>query len=473
MISFLLALSLSAVVLPIASSRPASPLLGSTIGSRSNKNGFIANNNKVNPSIITAFGNPRYYTSDVIPSDKPGVNLKVPNFDVVFNKICKVSPLAKQAFYDDRPGGIASITDDADVHAWKVTENNPSKLVSHVSKIDNFDDLGIPIVRLRSSLEGPVTKPGFGESFSELISVDRLRQRHDASNAIIDTIYSAASLDEVKELQGSKYGEPRLFGVGYTKTKQSVVSPREQLTLCGVQDFESGASIVWGVELPEDDDRLFPVDQPKRSPRSTSHLFATTIVPTGETTFDVEYVLQVEIGGFPGWCHAPIVIDTVKKMFQYADGYCKGGLEDGGKGELGARLKELGMMDKYLPAEADVLGDDDAVLDSKEDEAVAESSFAPEEKAEEPVEEVYVSKYFAPTPARSEDNGSKQTAPTPVATASTDDDDAETTPPTPVVAAASTADDDAKTTTPSHKGRKRRALKRAAKKLIGFLPGGR
>jgi hypothetical protein len=145
-----------------------------------------------------------------------------------------------------------------------------------------------------------------------------------------------ADFDTVDDLNGHKYGKTSLLGVGYVKTKQSVVSPREQLTLCGLQTFPSGASILWGIELEEDQNHLFPKDQTRRKQRSTSHLFSTTIVPTGENTFDVEYVLQIEIGGFPGWLTGPIAIETVKGMFRFADGYFRGGLED--DGDLARRL---------------------------------------------------------------------------------------------------------------------------------------
>lgn len=56
-----------------------------------------------------------------------------------------------------------------------------------------------------------------------------------------------------------------------------------------------------------------------RVTRAKSHLFSTTLVPTGETTFDVEYVLQLEIGGkIPTWMTTPIVTDSVKRMFKCA-----------------------------------------------------------------------------------------------------------------------------------------------------------
>ena len=287
--------------------------------------------------VIAAFGNPKYYSDKFVRADRDGAQLKVPKFDVFFDELQKVSPLVKQALHEENPGGIAAIDDAADVYTWKHMEHHPNRLISQVDKIDNFQDHGVPLIRVRSSLRGPSKQKGI--YFSELISTTELRQKWDATNKIVETIYNAADLDDIKKFQGDEYGEPVMFGVGYVKTKQSVVSPREQMTLCGVQNFPSGASIVWGVELEEDQDHLFPKDQPKRMPRSTSHLFAMTLIPTGEETYDVEYVLQLDVGGLPGWLLGPVVTETVKKMFRFAEKYCESGFEEGG--ELAKRLATL------------------------------------------------------------------------------------------------------------------------------------
>jgi hypothetical protein len=56
-----------------------------------------------------------------------------------------------------------------------------------------------------------------------------------------------------------------------------------------------------------------------RCTRAKSHLFSVTLLPTSETTFDVEYVLQLEIGGsIPKWLTTPVLIDTVKNLFRVA-----------------------------------------------------------------------------------------------------------------------------------------------------------
>lgn len=282
---------------------------------------------------MAAFGNPKYFTNKYVPANKDGVKLKVPNFDVLFDEICKVSPLAKQAFEQENPGGIKAIGKGDDAYKWKLTSSNPNRLISHIDKIDNFQNHGVPLLRFRSTLHGPTKKRG--ECFSELVSVTSLRQKWDIGNAMVDTIYSAADLKEIETLQGSKYGVPSLFGIGYVKTKQSVVSPREQMTLCGLQNFPSGASITWGTELEDSENHLFP--EGKRVPRSTSHIFIATLIPVGEETFDVEYVIQLDVGGgFPGWLTGPAVAETIKKLFGFADGYFKSGSVEGG--DLAKRL---------------------------------------------------------------------------------------------------------------------------------------
>lgn len=215
-------------------------------------------------AIRLAFGNPKYFTDRYVSTNKPGVMIKLPNFEVLFEvslepsvtseaicltkksllqDVCKVSPLAKQALNEKNPGGINAISKEDDACKWKVTDSfNPNRLVKEIDKIDNYQNNGVPIVRLRSSLSGPEKRRG--ECFAELITTEELRHQWDATNDIVDEIY-AGDLEEVKKYQDPKYGTPSMFGIGYVKTKQSVVSPREQMTLCGLQNFPSGAKIIW------------------------------------------------------------------------------------------------------------------------------------------------------------------------------------------------------------------------------------
>lgn len=200
-----------------------------------------------------------------------------------------------------------SHTTDADLYKWKVTDSyNSKRLWKEVDKIDGFGKKIPPLIRLRSTFHGPNQMRG--ETFADIFSSQELRHQWDITNDVVREIY-AGDLEELSHYQDPRYGKCSMFGVGYVKTKQSVVSPREQMTLCGVNNFKSGASIVWAVELEESQNHLFPADQPKRVPRSTTHLFSTAIIPSyeDETAFDIEYVLQLEVGGFPGWLTGPVV----------------------------------------------------------------------------------------------------------------------------------------------------------------------
>jgi len=144
--------------------------------------------------------------------------------------------LAKQAITEEHPKGIAGIDSADDVYKWKTTDSNPKRIISHIDKIDNFQGLSVPILRFRSSLHGPTNNfDRTAKLFSDLISTTELRTKHDIACASVDTIISAENMKEVEELQLHKYGEVELFGIGYTKTKQSIVSPREQLTLWKVR----------------------------------------------------------------------------------------------------------------------------------------------------------------------------------------------------------------------------------------------
>jgi len=71
--------------------------------------------------------------------------------------------------------------------------------------------------------------------------------------------------------------------------------------------------------LEEWHNHLFPDDIPRHT-RAKSHLFATTLQPTGPESFDVEYILQLEVGGnLPNFLTTPILVETVKGMFKSAE----------------------------------------------------------------------------------------------------------------------------------------------------------
>lgn len=207
---------------------------------------------------------------------------------------------------------------------WKKVEFNRRKLVHQIDKIDNFQGQPAPILRFRSSMQGPC----HGELFAKFIMDLDQREKWDAQIDQVYEIHPLRDLDSANIAMGfGKYGDCVRAGIGYCKTKANLgISPREQLTLCGIQNFDCGSSIVWGVEMEESHNDLFP--EGERTTRAKSHLFSTTLTPTGPNSFDVEYVLQLEIGGnLPTWLTTPIMYDTIKKLFRTADGVFRGNCE--------------------------------------------------------------------------------------------------------------------------------------------------
>lgn len=209
---------------------------------------------------------------------------------------------------------------------WKTIEANPRRVVHKIDKIDNFQGLTSPILRFRSSLKGPC----LGECFGDFIMNLEERKKWDAQIAQVYEIHPIHDLDAANIAMGfGRYGDCSRLGVGYCQTKANLgISPREQLTLCGIQDFKDGSCVIWGIEMEEWHNHMLPTGP--RVTRAKSHLFSTTLTPTSDDTFDVEYVLQLEIGGkIPTWLTAPVVTDTVKSLFKTAAGFF-----DGSNGEL-------------------------------------------------------------------------------------------------------------------------------------------
>lgn len=138
-----------------------------------------------------------------------------------------------------------------------------------------------------------------------------------------------------------RYGDCAKLGVGYSQTKAAMgITPHEQLTLCGIQDFLDDSCMIWGTETEEWHDHLMP--EGPRHTRAKSHLFSTTLTPTIDGSFDVEYVLQLDIGGnIPTFFTAPIVIDNVKTMFKTVKAF----FAQGEGGSLDMLLKEQAARD--------------------------------------------------------------------------------------------------------------------------------
>eukprot|EP01082_Thalassiosira_pseudonana_P015704 g14111.t1 g14111 contig9:1179604-1180718(+) len=260
------------------------------------------------------------------PSKTNGVEIELPNFEELFGRIQDVSPLARLAISGTGSGiggGFGAVDDStpADLK-WKNIKRSKRDMVHDISKIDNFQNLGPPLLRWRASMKGPC----HGLMFADFIMNVEKRQAWDPQIENVVELYPIYDLDTANIAMLGKYGDCQKLGVGYTLTKAHPIgiSPREQLTLCGIQNFDDGSALIWGTELEDWHDHLLPAGE--RLTRAKSHLFSIALVPTGDDSFDAEYVLQLDFGGnLPHWMTAPLVLDSVKGMFGVAQPFFNAG----------------------------------------------------------------------------------------------------------------------------------------------------
>jgi len=310
-------------------------------------------------SVVDAFSSPVFQEVHTLrrhsPSKIEGVEIELPDFEELFSRIRQVSPLADKIISGEHTGkGLKEIDDGFHPvgYKWKTVESNARRIVHQVDKIDNFQELGTPLLRFRSTIDGPFVP----EKFADLIMEIDDRARWDPAIAEVDERYPIHDLDAANIAMNFEYGSCSKLGVGYCRTKQSVVSPREQLTLCGIQDFECGSSLIWGTEMEEWHNHLLPGD--KRHTRAKSHLFSVALTPNGRPeSFDVEYILQLEIGGkIPNFMVAPIVSESVKNMFKHAKDVFGG--RDGEIDDYIAELKAKQAQEVKLEATASTAVED-------------------------------------------------------------------------------------------------------------------
>ena len=241
---------------------------------------------------------------------------------MLFDRISSASPLAKLVMEGKSTGGFEAIDDvkRSDMK-WKTVEENRRRTVHKIEKLDEFQNVKTPLLRFRSSIQGPC----IGERFSNFIMDLDERKKWDDQVARVEEIYPIDDLDIVNSLLNDreKYGMCTRVGVGYTQTKSGIISPREQLICGGMQEFSNGATILWGTEMEEYHNHLLP--EGKRHTRAKSHLFAATLFPTSANSFDVEYLLQTDVGGgLPHFMTTPAVVEIVKNLFDHARNYFEG-----------------------------------------------------------------------------------------------------------------------------------------------------
>jgi hypothetical protein len=193
--------------------------------------------------------------------------------------------------------------------------------VQLIERLDEFDGISTPVFRFQAKFQGLC----HGEFFGRFLVNLNERFKMNANIERVDEIQSIQDLDTVNAAMGfGLYGKCSRLGVGYGQTKRAFgISPRELMFLYGLQEFPGGSFLIWGTELEEKYDHLLPAG--RRHTRAKSHLFAVILKPIGNDVFDVEFTLQFDVGGrVPNWATTPILIDTVKGLFERAQNECAG-----------------------------------------------------------------------------------------------------------------------------------------------------
>ena len=208
----------------------------------------------------------------VAPAKRGGVSLDLlPDLDGLFAQIQSVSPLAKlavdneqkhggpafdvvegSAFHHDAgttQKGFAALPASArDSQQWKTIESSRRGPVTKIERIDNFNGLEAPLIRIRATLDGPCEADPMA---SFIMDLDQ-RSKWDIQ---IDDVYEAHTFHDLaaaNAAMGFAYGDCSRLGVGYCRTKKNLgFDSREQLTVCGINKFSDGSAMIWGVELDE------------------------------------------------------------------------------------------------------------------------------------------------------------------------------------------------------------------------------
>lgn len=244
----------------------------------------------------------------------------VPKPSSIMNEIKSVSPLATAVMTGKK------VEREMEDVKWTMVEDNRSRkrrVVDTIEKIDNFNGISTPLLRFRTSIKTSAPyKPYFLSHFASFLMDLEQRSKWDDTVKTVKEIYPLDLISGNALFSSPEHGILTRLGIGHCTTKPAaggLVTPREQLTLCGINSHDDNGGIIWGFECPENMDKLFPLNV-NRITRARSHYFSTTLRPrTSGDGFDVEYVIQLQIGGrIPSWSTAPIVIQTIKQLFKHA-----------------------------------------------------------------------------------------------------------------------------------------------------------
>mmetsp|Transcript_17194 Transcript_17194/g.35401 ORF Transcript_17194/g.35401 Transcript_17194/m.35401 type:complete len:355 (+) Transcript_17194:205-1269(+) len=283
------------------------------------------------------------------------IPISVPKSSSIMNEIKSVSPLATAVMTGRK------VERDMDDLKWTMIEDNRSRkrrLVDTIEKIDNFNGISTPLIRFRKTIESSAPyKPHFLTHFASFLMDLEQRSKWDDTVKNVEEIYPLDLVSGNALFSSPEHGILTRLGIGHCTTKPAaggLVSPREQLTLCGMNSYDENGGIIWGFECPDFMDDLLPPDL-KRNTRARSHYFSTAVRPSSSCTgFDVEYIIQLEIGGrIPAWSTTPVVIQTIKQLFKHAAVYYgpDGGVWEGNGVE--ERMEELRV--KVLEDKEDLL----------------------------------------------------------------------------------------------------------------------
>lgn len=153
-----------------------------------------------------------------IPTNVTGVDLILPDFDVLFSRIAEISPLAKQILEGGRMRGFTDLDMVPDSLQWKTVEKNAKRLVHEIDRIDNFDGRHTPLIRMRSRLKG--AEFDRGKSFSSFLTDQDLRTKWDPNCADIHEMYLAEDIGDIELVMDGAFGKCIRFGLGYCRTKK-------------------------------------------------------------------------------------------------------------------------------------------------------------------------------------------------------------------------------------------------------------
>lgn len=116
----------------------------------------------------------------------PGVEIELPDLEMLFERVSMASPLARLVMEGGVGGGDGDSSGkgflggfkEADdelrrtgyIHPelkWKTIEADSRRVVHRIEKADKFQGVKTPLLRFRSSIEGPCV----GEAFSNMVSI--------------------------------------------------------------------------------------------------------------------------------------------------------------------------------------------------------------------------------------------------------------------------------------------------------------